>query len=324
VNILLIGGAGYLGSQIFEHLRWKGPDFMEDGLVVIADSLIHNQGPLVFPHWPNYQTFWRQDIDELSEETLSKFDVIFPLAALVGAPLCDKDSNEAWRVNTYAIRRLMKKLSPNQRVIFPMTNSGYGIQSEICTEETPMKSISVYGQSKEEAEKIIMEHPKATSFRLATLYGLSWRPRIDLMVNDFTYRAVINHEIPLFEGDFLRNFVHCGDVARIMVDCVTDERTFGQVFNLGRDEENTTKYKLAETIKGELARIGEEVKITHLDQQDKDRRNYNVSSAKLAKLGYKAGVGLTGGIWELIRFYKTFPTVGTKEHESLIGFMRNA
>lgn len=316
-NILLIGGAGYLGSVIYQHLT-HGWTKWADGLIGIVDNMFYNQGPLVFPHWSPHQSFWKCDVDEISDDVLKSFDTIFILSALVGAPVCDKYPKEAWRVNTESVYRLMKRLSPNQRVIFPCTNSGYGVQTNICTEETPMKSISLYGRSKEEAEKIIMEHPKATSFRLATLYGLSPRHRIDLMVNYFTYLATLTSEIPLFQGDFLRNFVHVSDVARIFINSIDDERTFGQVFNLGRDEENTSKYLLAVQIAVQC-----EAKVTSMDREDPDKRNYNVSSAKLAKLGYKAQIPLSAGVEDLKKYYQTFPPINSLAHQQLLPLIKN-
>ncbi len=322
MNILLVGGAGYLGSVIYQHLiqGWtKLPNDYYDGLVGIVDNLFYNQGPLVFPHWSNHQSFWKCDIDEIPDDVLKSFDVIYLLSALVGAPVCDKFPNEAKRVNTDSVKRLMGRLSPNQQVIFPCTNSGYGIATDVCTEETPMNSISLYGRSKEEAEKIVMEHPKATSFRLATLFGVSPRPRIDLMVNYFVYLATLTKELPIFQGDFLRNFVSVHDVANIMINCIDDERTYGQVYNLGLDEANTTKYKLAEQVAEACG-----AKITYMDMEDKDKRNYNVSSAKLAKLGYKATCPLSSGIAQLKRYFGTFPAIGSEAHNSILPFIRNA
>lgn len=322
MNCLVIGGAGYLGSKVVQHL-YKDAHNHGEGIIGIVDNLMYDQGPLVFPHWPNHQSFWHCDVDEIPDKVLASFDVIFLFSALVGAPICDKYPEEAWRVNTESVRRLVKRLSPKQRLIFPCTNSGYGIQTEICDENTPMNSISIYGKSKEEAEKIVMEHPNATSFRLATLYGVSWRHRVDLMVNYFTYLAVCKGHIDLFEGDFLRNFVHVEDVARILVGSIDRYSMFGQVYNLGRDAENTTKYKLAEQVVNHPD-VGD-VKLTYTDKEDPDKRNYNVSSLKLMYYtGFKAEIPLSDGIAELVQYYKKMPKFGTKEHDEFLKTIKNA
>ncbi len=278
MKALITGGAGYIGSMLTENLLKAGVK------VTVVDNLMHSQGLFVSQIMKHRDcNFLNCDVMNIPLEEIESADVIFPLAALVGAPLCEKYPEEAKRVNTDSIRWLVKKLSKNQRVIFPNTNSGYGISgTEACTEETPLNSISVYGKTKEEAEKIVLDHENSVVFRLATLHGLSYRPRIDLLVNYFTYLAHFKQHIDVFEGNFRRNFIHINDVVRIFSTFIV---TFGnikcEVFNLGRNEDNMTKDQLLEVVK----KVYQQVTISKINKEDPDKRDYLVSNDKLYKLG---------------------------------------
>jgi len=316
MKILIIGGAGYIGSQLSYQLSKNTLN-----KVIVVDKLIYNQGPLVAKALEKCQ-FFNYDIDEIPDSLINSSDIIINLAAYVGMPICDKFPKEAWRVNTEAVYRLVNKLSSSQYLCFPCTNSGYGSQDDICTEKTPMSSISLYGKSKEEAEKIVMSHPNSTSLRLATLWGPSYRHRIDLMVNYFVYHAVIFGEMSVFQGNYKRNFIHILDV----VDAIEEILRFkkhsaqNQIFNLGCDIDNTDKMGLISKIQSFVP----EFKISHCDQEDKDKRNYNVSSENIrCILGIEAKRTLGLYLPQLIEYYKMFPAYDTQAHKDILQFIKN-
>ena len=290
MRVLITGAAGYIGSKLTNY-------FVKNNIHVTAiDSFLHNQHHFVEEVFKSpWCSFHQRDAGNIPRHLLKRADVIYPLAALVGAPLCDKTPEEAIRVNTTEVANLMKLLSPNQRVIFPNTNSGYGATGkDICTEETPLNSISVYGTSKEFAEEIVLEHENSTVFRLATVFGTSVRPRIDLMVNNFVYLAKTTGKIEVFEGHFRRNFVHLIDVVSTFAKCIEDSRTKQQVYNLGNDSLNMTKLDLAYKIAKHLP-----VEVSESSGLDPDKRDYIVSSNKLLSLGYETKIDLDYGITEV-------------------------
>ena len=235
---------------------------------------------------------------------LRKADVIIPLAAYVGAPLCKKDPIGATTTNKDAIFMMMKHLSKNQMVIMPTTNSAYGSGDEnnYCTEESPLKPISKYAIDKVEVEKRLMDHPNAISYRLATVFGMAPRMRIDLLVNDFVYRAVNDRFIVLFESRFKRNFIHIRDVSRAFIHAIRNFQDMkNQIYNVGLSNANLSKWELCELIQKQLnyfifneATIG----------KDPDQRNYIVSNEKLESLGWKPIYDLDYGIKQLIEAYK--------------------
>ena len=230
--------------------------------------------------------------------------MIFPLACYTGAPISRIDPWSAESVTMNAIVDMLSMLRPEQRIIYPNTNSGYGIGTEgvFCTEETPLNPISLYGKLKVEVEKAILSRGNAIVFRLATVFGASPRMRLDLLVNDFTYRAHRDGFVVLFEADFKRNYVHVQDVAAAFLFAMDHfERMNGEVYNLGLDEANFSKRELCMLIQKQLphfyyteATVGE----------DPDKRNYIVSSEKLKKAGFKAQFSLEGGIFELLKAYQ--------------------
>jgi nucleoside-diphosphate-sugar epimerase len=226
------------------------------------------------------------------------------LAALVGAPICNFDPVGATTINHDAILLMLKLLSKDQIVLMPTTNSAYGSGDEnnFCTEETPLFPISQYAKDKVEVEKQLMDRENAVSFRLATVFGMSPRMRIDLLVNDFTYIAVYDKFVILFEGQFKRNYVHVRDVSRAFSHAINNyNRMKGQIFNVGLSEANVSKLQLCEYIK---KKIPDFVYVEAPLGKDPDQRNYIVSNAKLEATGFKTEFSLERGIEELIKGYQ--------------------
>lgn len=298
-NILITGGAGYLGSVMV-------PDMLALGhKVTVLDSFLYGQNSLAqVCHDPNFQVV-RGDVrvEKIVLPLLKKADVIIPLAALVGAPLCNQDPIGATTTNRDAIIMMLKNISKDQRVLMPTTNSAYGTgdKNNYCDENSPLNPISHYAIEKVEVEKALMGHPNAVSFRLATVFGMSPRMRIDLLVNDFTYRAVYDRFVVLFEGHFKRNYVHVRDVSRVFQFGIANfDKMKGQTYNVGLSEANVSKKELCEAIKKHLPDF------VFLDApvgKDPDQRNYIVSNAKIEKAGFKTTHSLDFGIGELIKGY---------------------
>jgi nucleoside-diphosphate-sugar epimerase len=232
---------------------------------------------------------------------IKEADVIIPLAALVGAPICNQDPVGATTINHDSIIMMLKLVSNNQLILMPTTNSAYGSgdKNNFCTEESPLNPISKYAIDKVEIEKSLMQHPNAISFRLATVFGMSPRMRIDLLVNDFTYRAVYDGFVVLFESHFKRNYVHVKDVSRVFQHALLNhDKMKGQIYNVGLSEANVSKWELCERIKKHLPNF------TFLEAplgKDPDQRNYIVSNEKLESTGYKTLFSLDNGIEELIK-----------------------
>jgi nucleoside-diphosphate-sugar epimerase len=299
-KILVTGGAGYIGSILVPALLNQGYQ------VTVLDSLRFAQNSLLeCCAQPNFN-FIKGDIcDEgLMSALLPNFDIILPLAAIVGAPACKISPFLTRRVNYEAPRAMIKKLSPAQRVIFPTTNSGYGLgeKDKYCTEDSPLRPVSEYGQIKVEVEKAFLDKGNAITYRLATVFGISPRMRLDLLVNDFTYRAFKDRFIVLFEEHFRRNYLHVRDVAGAFIFALDNyPRMTGQPFNVGLSNANLTKRQLCEKIKEYVpdfyihaAPVGE----------DPDKRDYLVSNGKIEALGWKAAFTLDEGIKELLKGYQ--------------------
>lgn len=298
-NILVTGGAGYLGSIMV-------PELLEAGhKVTVLDSFIYNQNSLAHVcNHPNFNVV-RGDVrvESIVKPLLTKADVVIPLAALVGAPICSKDPVGAQTVNHDSVIMLLKNLSQQQQVIMPTTNSAYGSggKDNFCTEDSPLNPISKYAIDKVEIEKILMEHSNAISFRLATVFGMSPRMRIDLLVNDFTYRAVQDRFVVLFESSFKRNYIHIRDVSRVFLHGLSNfEAMKGEIFNVGLSDANVSKKELCERIQ---KYVPEFVFIDAPVGKDPDQRNYIVSNEKLEKTGFKQTHSLDFGIQELIKGY---------------------
>jgi nucleoside-diphosphate-sugar epimerase len=299
LNILVTGGAGYLGSTMVPDLLGAGHK------VTVLDSFLFKQASL--NHVCHHLNFSIVKGDIRVESTIvplmKKADVIIPLAALVGAPLCTQDPVGATTVNHDAIALMLRHLAKSQIVLMPTTNSAYGTgdRNNFCTEESPLRPISQYAKEKVEIEKALMQHPNAISFRLATVFGMSPRMRIDLLVNDFTYRAVHDRFVVLFESSFKRNYVHVRDVSRVFQHALTNfDRMKGQIFNVGLTEANVSKRELCEHIQKQVPDF------VFLDApvgKDPDQRNYVVSNAKIEATGFKPVHSLDAGIAELIKGY---------------------
>jgi nucleoside-diphosphate-sugar epimerase len=298
-NILVTGGAGYLGSTMVPELLAAGHK------VTVVDNFMYDQNSLAHVcHNPNFSVV-RGDvrIESLMAPLIRKADIIIPLAAYVGAPLCAKDPVGASTTNHGAITMMLKNVSKHQRILMPTTNSAYGSGDEnnFCTEESPLNPISLYAIEKVQVEQELMQHPNAISFRLATVFGMSPRMRIDLLVNDFTYRAVNDRFIVLFESSFKRNYIHVRDIARAFMHGIDNyEKMNGQIFNVGLSDANVSKKELCERIQKQ---IPEFVFIDAPVGKDPDQRNYIVSNAKIEATGYRPAVSLDAGIAELIKGY---------------------
>lgn len=298
-NILVTGGAGYLGSVMVPELLKLGHK------VTVLDTFMFGQNSLAeVCYLDNFNVVKGDARDKSLLKSLTKDkDIVIPLAALVGAPLCNRDMIGTVTTNKDAIQTLSDVLSKEQRVLMPITNSGYGVGQDgiYCTEETPLNPISTYGQTKVDAEKIILERENSMSFRLATVFGMSSRMRLDLLVNDFTYRAVNDGFIVIFEGHFKRNYIHIRDVANAFIHGIDNFDTMkGEAYNVGLSDANISKLELCEVIKKQVpnftimeAEIG----------KDPDQRNYIVSNDKIEATGFKPQFSLDMGIKELIKGY---------------------
>lgn len=296
-NILVTGGAGYLGSTLV-------PDLLQAGhKVTVLDNFMYQQASLNhICHNPNFNVV-NGDIrlESTIAPLLKKADIVIPLAALVGAPICNRDPFGATSTNHDAITLMIKLLSKEQRVLMPTTNSAYGTGDEnnYCDENSPLRPISKYAIDKVAIEKELMQRENAISFRLATVFGMSPRMRIDLLVNDFTYRAVHDRFVILFEGYFKRNYVHIRDVSRVFQHGIANfDKMKGQIYNVGLSEANVSKRELCEAIQKVVPDF------VFLDSpigKDPDQRNYVVSNAKLEATGFQTIVSLNAGIAELVK-----------------------
>jgi nucleoside-diphosphate-sugar epimerase len=300
VKILVTGGAGYIGSVLCERLLEAGHH------VTTIDNLLYGQnGPLHLSANRCFE-FVRGDVRDpgIMRRLAAQADVLIPLAAIVGAPACDRDPWQAREVNLEAIQLLNRLRSPRQLVIYPTTNSGYGTKSgEVwCTEDTPLEPVSVYGQMKVQAEQELLAGPNTITLRLATVFGMSSRMRIDLLVNHFVYAAVTQGFLVIFEKDFKRNYVHIRDVADCFAFAIEhgDELT-GRAFNLGLDSANLSKGELATKIQSLVSNF-----YVHCSEigADPDKRNYIVSSERLRRAGFEAHRSLEEGIQELVKGYR--------------------
>ncbi len=299
IKILVTGGAGYIGSILVPELLKEGHE------VTVIDNFMYNQSPLLNScHEPNL-TIVRGDIRniELLAKHVRNADAILPLAAITGAPACKKDEITAKSTTLDAIKLLLALRQKDQIIIYPTTNSGYGVGQDgiYCTEETPLKPITLYGQLKVEAEKLIMMSGNSIALRLATVFGASPRMRTDLLVNDFTYRALTDECLVLFEAHFKRNFIHIRDVAEAFIHCLDNFSSMkNEVYNVGLSDANLSKWELCEEIKKQIPKF---YFIEYRLAEDPDKRNYIVSNEKIEKTGFKPKYGLQEGIKELIKAY---------------------
>ena len=299
MNILCSGGAGYIGSILVPHLLRRGHE------VTVIDNFMYGQTSLMDCCHDRKLKIVRGDArdERLIAEHLKSADAVFPLACLTGAPACDRDPVGARTVNLDAVKCLLDLRSANQRIVFPTTNSGYGMGRDgaLCTEETPLAPVSLYGRLKVEAEEAVLGGASTITLRLATVFGVSPRMRLDLLVNDFTYRAVTDGYVVLFESHFKRNYIHVRDVARAFAHCLDHfEEMRGEPYNVGLSDANLSKRELCEEIKKQVpdfyfvdAAVG----------RDPGQRNCIVSNEKIERAGFKPLISLQEGIAELIRAY---------------------
>ncbi len=307
-HVLVTGGAGYIGSILCEHLLDAGYH------VTVIDNLLYEQQSLfhlcAHPHFE----FIRGEVRDttLIRESIKHVDVIIPLAAIVGAAACDRDPWLAESVNLHAIHTLNQLRSMDQLIVYPNTNSGYGTRhdTDFCTEDTPLEPISLYGKTKVEAEKRLLDSSNTITLRLATVFGMSPRMRLDLLVNHFVYTAVTDRYLVLFEKDFKRNYIHIRDIADCFIHCITHaDQMCGLPYNVGLSSANLSKEDLVLKIKEYVpdffihcADIG----------QDPDKRNYVVDNSRLKAAGFEACRTLDEGIRELICGYRIMKDTSMK------------
>jgi nucleoside-diphosphate-sugar epimerase len=300
MRILVTGGAGYLGSMLTLALLAEGHR------VTVLDHFNHRQNSLAACCADEGFDAVRGDARDvgLMKQLLARADAVIPLAAVVGAPACDADPTAAISTNQDAVQALCALASTDQWIVIPITNSGYGIGegSAECTEDSPLRPVSLYGRTKVEAEKIALQRENTVSLRLATVFGMSPRMRLDLLVNDFVYRAINDRAILLFESHFRRNFVHVRDVARAFAHAIDNFGAMrGRPYNVGLTEANLTKWQLCE-------RIARHVRFYFCDApigEDPDKRDYVVSNARIEATGFKTAHSLDAGIVELVKGFRT-------------------
>lgn len=298
-KVLVTGGAGYIGSILVPML------LSEQHEVTVVDNMYFNQNSLLECCNNKRFNIIKGDVRsrEVMLEAIKGKDYIIPLAAMVGFPLCKYDETAAKSVNLDAIKLLLELRSKNQRIIYPCTNSGYGVgeKDKYCTENTPMNPISLYGSTKTEAEKIILEAGNSLTFRFATVFGVSPRMRTDLLVNDFVYRAVYDKTTVVFEGKFKRNYIHVRDAAYAFIWAMNHfDEMKGLPYNCGLSTANLSKLELCQKIKEHIPSF---VYLEAPIGEDPDKRDYIVSNERLERTGWKAQYTLDEGIDELIKAY---------------------
>ena len=300
MKILVTGGAGYIGSVLVPLLLQKGHS------VTVIDNFMYGQASLLdcCSH-PNFEII-REDVrnETLLKKHLRSVDAILPLACLTGAPLCERDHSGAQQINYDAVRFLAEHKAKGQFLIFPCTNSGYGVGQDgiYCDEATPMHPISLYGKLKVELDRYLLDRGDCITFRFATVFGVSSRMRLDLLVNDFTYRAVVDRTVVLFEAHFKRNYVHVLDAANAFLHALDNyEIMVGEPYNVGLSEANLSKQELCDVIQNHVPEF--RYVISEIGK-DPDQRNYIVSNTKIEETGYQTQVGLNVGIKELVKGFQ--------------------
>ena len=298
-KILVTGGAGYIGSKLVTKLLYHNFN------VTVIDALKFSSKSLNHLFNKKNFNFVKGDIrnKKLMMRLIKKNEFIIPLAALVGAPLCKKNKKEAISVNLESIKFLMKNINKKNKIVYLTTNSGYGVgkKNKFCDEKSPLNPISLYGTTKVQAEKVVMKSQNVICFRLATVFGYSYRMRTDLLVNNFVFNSIKKKELKLFEPHFRRNFIHVIDVVDGILYSINNfNRLKSNIYNLGLSSANLSKYMLAKKIKQKLKYL--KIKILK-NMKDPDQRNYYVSNKKIEKKGFKAKINLERGINELINVF---------------------
>ncbi|MEK7388711.1 MAG: NAD-dependent epimerase/dehydratase family protein [Elusimicrobiota bacterium] len=298
-KVLVTGGAGYIGSVMTQALLQRGFS------VTVVDSFMYGQNSLLHMCADDRLSIVRGDCRDqaLMKPLIREHDILIPLAALVGAPICDRDRVGAKTINLDSVRMLSRLSSRGQMILYPVTNSGYGVgeKGKFCTEDSPLRPISYYGKTKVEAEKIVLERGNSITFRLATAFGASPRMRTDLLVNDFVQRAVTDRAVVIFEGHFKRNYIHVRDIAKAFLHGISKFSSMrGRPYNVGLEDANLSKLELCAVIAKIVpgfcymeAPIGE----------DPDKRDYIVSNARILSTGYRPDWSLEDGVRELIKCY---------------------
>ena len=298
-KILITGGAGYIGSMLSTKLINLG------NKVTVIDKLEYDTRSLSHLYLNKNFTFYKKDVRDKKflKKIVKNFDFIIPLAGLVGAPLCEKRKKDAKEINLQAVKDLISLLSKKQKIIFTNSNSGYGVGSKnkFCDENSPLNPISLYGRTKVDAEKEVMKFGNSVSFRLATVFGYSYRMRTDLLLNNLVLLSMRDKKLDIFESNFRRNFIHVNDVCDGIVFAIYN---FGKlksnIFNLGMSKANITKYEMVNKIKKYIKNL--KIKKIH-NKKDPDKRDYFVSNKKIEKKGFKAKIDIDEGIQELINVY---------------------
>ncbi|WP_375208938.1 NAD-dependent epimerase/dehydratase family protein [Hyphomonas jannaschiana] len=300
MKILITGGAGYIGSTMVPRLLEQGHE------VTVLDTFERGTTELAAVCADENFVPVKGDARDtrLLDELVPQADVLIPLAALVGAPLCKLDPIAAKTLNQDAVVDLVKRTSKDQKVVFPVTNSGYGIgeSGKFCTEESPLNPISLYGVTKVEAEKAVLDNGNGVTLRLATVFGMAPRMRLDLLVNDFTWRAVTDRAVVIFEGHFKRNYIHVRDVVKGFEHAIENFDTMrGEAYNLGLSDANLSKIELCQKIQEHVPSF---VYLEAPIGEDPDKRDYIVSNEKVEATGWRPDWSLDRGIAELLRGYK--------------------
>ena len=299
LNVLVTGGAGYIGSVFVPQLLYRGYK------VTVLDNFMYNQNSFLDVCYHTGLKVIKGDIrDKRQLKTLiQKHDILVPLAAIVGAPACEKDLNLARDINQVQIENIAKWVSNDQMVLYPVTNSGYGIGQKgvYCDESTPLNPISHYGKTKIAGERVLLEMGNAITFRLATVFGTSPRMRMDLLVNDFVYRASFDRFIVLFESHFKRNYIHIRDIASVFFHAINQYDSMkGEAYNVGLSDANLSKMQLCKKIRDQIP----DFHIFESDiAKDPDKRDYIVSNEKIETTGWKPQFSIDDGIRELIKAY---------------------
>ena len=299
-KILITGGGGYIGSMLSTELINLGYK------VTVIDLLKYDKGSLDHLYFNKNFTFINDDVrkSKLLKEQIKKNEYIIPLAALVGAPLCEKNKKEAISINLEAVKKILQNLNRKNKLIYLTTNSGYGVgeKNKYCDEKSLLKPISLYGQTKCDAENEVMKFKNTISFRLATGFGASYRMRSDLLVNNFVQRAINQNYIDVFDPQFRRNFIHIRDVVKAIIFSIKNfDKLKSDVFNLGLSSANITKIDLVRKIKSQIKTL--KIKVIK-NKSDPDKRDYFVSNKKIENKGFVASVSLDQGIKELISVFR--------------------
>jgi nucleoside-diphosphate-sugar epimerase len=311
MKVLITGGAGYLGSTLAEHL------LDNNFQVTVLDNLLYKQLSLLHLFKRDNFNFIKGDVrnKELLQSLVKEHNVIIPLAAIVGMPACKDNPQLAIDVNFNHIKDIVDILRDDQKLIIPNTNSQYGSSDSIITEDSPFNPLSLYAQTKCDAEEYVLKNGNGVVLRLATVFGVSPRMRQDLLVNDFTYKAVTDGYLVLFEAHFKRNYIHVQDIARTFLFMIENYRVCqGQVYNVGLSAANLSKLELAEKIKEHIPKL-----VIKQDEfkEDFDKRNYIVSNEKIEKLGWEPKFSLDYGIKQLINAYQMVITFNNRNFTNL-------